>query len=118
MVDNGPSKRRKLDDGSFCALPEANSLAMLHFQIGEIVWAKIKGFPHWPCMIKSFDKRMILVEWFNDYRCTKVFKSQLFKFLPNFDSFSKGFSQRIGLETAAREALVACGQKMNANLLF
>lgn len=107
-----------MNDGSFIVIDLPGTVALLDFQIGEVVWAKIKGFPHWPCTIKSFHKKMVLVVWFNDYRCTKVFKSQLFKFLQNFDLFSKSFNQRIGLETAAREALIAYGQSMNSNLLL
>lgn len=87
-------------------------MAQIDFKIGEIVWAKIKGFPHWPCVIRAFHKNMAIVFWFNDYRQTKIYRTQLFKFLPNFDTFSKLFSQKIGLETAAKEALIAYGQQM------
>lgn len=97
----------------------SNTVAQIEFKIGEIVWAKIKGYAHWPAKIKSFpSSRMAEVIWFNDYRRTKVYKTQLFKFLINFDDFAKKFDDTIGLKTAAQEALICFGNNLNANMLF
>lgn len=100
-IDDGneSKKRRKLNNGAAMSLPSNVDLALVDFKIGEVVWAKIKGFPHWPCIIRNFDKKMVLVQWYNDYRSTKVYRTQLFKFLENFNEFSKSFNQKIGLDT-------------------
>lgn len=116
--DENDNKKRKLNDGSSDAMPREDVIAHMDFKIGEIVWAKIKGHPHWPCVIKAFDKKMVIVLWYNDYRQTKIYITQLFKFLKNFDNFSKLFNQRVGLETAAREALIAYGHQMGTNMMF
>lgn len=81
-------------------------VAIMDFQIDEVVWAKLRGFVHWPAKVKAFCKNMIIVVWFNDYRTTKLYKSQLSKFLPNFDEYSKKFDKTVGLKTAAQEALI------------
>lgn len=115
---NEVEKRRKLTDGSIEAIvPEspkkALELVKIDFRIGEVVWAKIKGFPCWPAKIKAHHPRnMATVIWFNDYRTTKVFKSQLFPFLKNFDQFAKQFDNSIGLKTAAQEALMYYGSML------
>lgn len=99
----------------------ANStVAKIEFKVGEVVWARIRGYPHWPARIQSFpSNKMATVIWFNDYRRTKLYKTQIFKFLVNFDEFSKRFNDTVGLETAAREALISYGNGIQANdMLF
>lgn len=87
--------------------------------VNEIVWAKIKGFVHWPCKVLSFrGKLMAEVYWFNDYRKTKLYKTQLYKFLKNFDKFAERFDDTIGLRTAATEALICYGHNVDANMWF
>lgn len=91
-----------------------NQLQVIDFKIEEVVWAKIKGYPHWPAKIKSFpSNRTAEVVWFNDYRKTKIFRTQLFKFLPHFDTFAKKFDETIGLKKAAQEGLIIYGHSMN-----
>lgn len=90
-----------------------NVIARIDNKIDEVVWAKIKGHTHWPAKIKAFpSSKMAIVVWFNDYRTTKIYRTQLFKFLVHFDEFSKKFDQIIGLETAAQEALIYFGQSL------
>lgn len=86
------------------------TIATLSFRIGEIVWCKVRGSWHWPAKVLSFDGRRYEVYWFNDYRRSKVFLSQLFKFEQNFRQFSVRFSSVVGLETAAKEALIYLSQ--------
>lgn len=98
---------------------ETQAISTIEFKVGEIVWARIKGFPHWPAKKESFPSRkMAQVVWYNDFRRTKLYRTQLFKFLKNFDEFAKRFDDTIGLETAAREALMCYGQEITANMLF
>lgn len=112
------------NDSDQMAIPAANSLptstvvAQVQFKVGEIVWARIKGYPSWSARIISFpSNKMAWVTWFNDYRKTKLYRTQLYKFLLNFDEFAKRFKDSVGLETAAKEALICYGQDMSANAL-
>lgn len=102
---NEPTKSTQIDSSS-------NKIAVIEFKSGEIVWAKIRGWCHWPAKIEEVEGKQFVVRWFNDYRKTKVFRTQLFKFHANFDEFSKKFPNIIGLETAAKEAVIyAMNQK-------
>lgn len=108
-----------MDNNSDVAKIANSTVAQIEFKIGEIVWARIKGFPAWPARIKSFpSNKMAVVYWFNDYRITKLYRTQMYKFLNNFDEFSKKFGDTVGLETAAREALICYGNDINAHMLF
>lgn len=94
-------------------------IAKIDFQVGEIVWAKIKGSPEWPAEIISFSSsKMVVVRWYNDYRVTKMYRGQLFKFLINFDMFAKNFDVNIGLKTAAQEALIDFGNKFYPKMKY
>lgn len=94
----------------------SNVISKIVFRENEVVWCKIKGFVHWPARIERIEivggKQCFIVFWFNDYRTSKVFGGQLFKFLPNFQKYSANFKGKIGLETAAKEAVI-----YSANLL-
>lgn len=116
------SKRRKLSNEPLpgtvskdvitnCNDTNKKTIAVLPFKIGEVVWCKIRGSSHWPAKILSYDNRKFDVFWFNDYRRSKVFTSQLFKFGKYFNEFAKKFNSSIRLETAAKEALLYLGQK-------
>lgn len=48
---------------------------------------------------------MYEISWYNDYRKSKIYKSQAHKFLNNFEEFSAKFDDIIGLRTAAFEAM-------------
>lgn len=85
---------------------QSNAVATMEFALGEVVWAKIRGWCHWPAVIKSIVGNKYNVLWLNDYRTTVVFRTQLFKFHSNFDQFSKKFPNVVGLETAAKEAVI------------
>lgn len=96
-----------------------NTVAKIEFKVGEIVWARIKGYPHWPAKVTSFPSaKMAEVVWMNDYRKTKLYRTQLWKFLVHFDEFAKRFNDTVGLEKAAKEALVLYGQTIGAGLNF
>lgn len=83
-----------------------NVVACIDYKVGETVWAKIKGSPHWPAKIKALpSSTKAIVVWFNDYRITKIYKTQMYKFIIHFDQFSKQFDEKVGLRVAAEEAL-------------
>lgn len=96
-----------------CDGPMAMLCQTPNFKLNEIIWAKIRGHPAWPAKIVDFPSpKMALVVWYNDYRKTKVYRTQLFKFLINFDKFAGDFDKSIGLKTAAREALYCYGTSL------
>lgn len=91
---------------------DSNKNVVAHqFSKNEIVWAKIRGSVHWPAKITAIGQRQFEVYWFNDYRRSKVFRTQIFKFYPNFEKFSVHFTTSVGLETAAKEALIYLANK-------
>lgn len=94
--------------------PQNDVVARIDFKVNEVIWCKIRGYPSWPCKIKTFVKNMVIVVWFNDYRITKVYRTQLQKFLVNFDTNAKNFDNNIVLKTAAREALLFYGSGLSA----
>lgn len=95
---------------------KAGELARPDFLAGDIVWTKLRGYPAWPSRIERIygeKNQMAEVWWFNDYRRSKVYKSQLQSFLRNFKANSNAFKHHIGLETAAKEAMMYIGSKFN-----
>lgn len=93
-------------------VPTVKTVATTEFVVGNIVWAEIRGSPHWPAEILSFpSNRMVDVVWFNDYRKTRVYRTQIFNFLRNFDEYCKKSEDFIGLKTAVMEAMICYSQK-------
>lgn len=100
--DVGASPTNNVNIGATCT-----TLDKPLFAINEVVWGKLRGWPHWPAKVLSIVKRRFEVEWFNDYRRTKLYQSQMFKFVPsNFSVFAEKFPTTVGLEDAAAEAFV------------
>lgn len=82
------------------------------------MWAKIKGHPYWPAKFERIygqKNQMVEVYWMNDYRRTKFFRTQLKKFYKHFDEFKENFSKYIGLETAARAAIIYLANRNQKN---
>lgn len=92
---------------------QSNAVANMKFVPGEVVWCKIRGWSHWPGIIKTIENNKFNVLWFNDYRTSKVFHTQLFKFHLNFNEFTKKFGRVVGLETAAKEAVLYSMSKIS-----
>lgn len=85
---------------------KCTTVAERDFDMDEIVWSMIRGHVPWPAQIVTLlPAGKFEVRWYNDYRKTKVFRTQIFKFLPNFPKFSENFDKKIGLRTAAQEAI-------------
>lgn len=102
---------QKVDDD--IQIASSSTVARIDFKVNEVIWAKIKGHVHWPAKVKCFpSNKMVVVVWFNDYRTTKIYKTQMFKFLQNFDLYAKNFDSTIGLECAAKEALIYYGSNI------
>lgn len=40
-------------------------LQKLRFTVGQVVFGKIKGYPHWPALITEIHKNTATVVWFN-----------------------------------------------------
>lgn len=82
------------------------AVAVIPFKIGDVVWGKIQGWPHWPAKVTKIFPRQYEVEWFNDFRTTKLYRSQIYKFGPNFEIFADKFDSTAGLREAAEQALI------------
>lgn len=81
-----------------CITPKCEELAIVKpdFTKNEIIWAKIRGSHHWPAKIDRIyttPRGLIMLEiiWYNDYRRSKIHKTQAYKFLENFESFAVKF---------------------------
>lgn len=92
------------------------TVATVSFNIDETVWGKLRGSPHWPAKIIAIEGRRYEVRWYNDDRTSKLFLSQIFKFRQHFKRFSVKFPTSVGLEDAAKHALIHLmfGEKKNA----
>lgn len=106
---------RPVDEVTLCDSSKINSLvdsteigntvSLIQFSMDEVVWAKLKGYPAWPARIVGFENKRFEIMWFNDYRRSKVFRSQLFKFnKANVEKFTK--AKKVGVETAIKEAIL------------
>lgn len=82
------------------------TMALMPYAVGEVVWGKIRGWPHWPARIIRILPRLYEVEWFNDFRTTKLYRSQMLRFRPNFTVFVEKFDTTIGLREAAEQAMM------------
>lgn len=93
-----------------------NQVALPDFVVGDIVWAKLRRHPFWPARIEriyGIRNQMLEIYWMNDYRRSKIYKSQIQSFLPNFRTHSALFDAHVGLETAAKEAMLYLANKLN-----
>lgn len=50
-------------------------------------------------------KGMVEVVWYNDFRVTKLYRSQIYKFGSNFTIFAEKFDTTVGLREAAEQAM-------------
>lgn len=94
----------------------SNALVPMDLMPGDIVWAKIKGYPYWPAKIERIfgaKNQMVEVFWFNNYKRTKMCRASCMSFLSNFDRFRSSFNNYIGLEPAAKEAIIYLGSQMH-----
>lgn len=110
MIDKH-EKAKKIE--STVAPTNNHTVALIDFSINEVVWCKLKGSNHWPARIVAIEPKKIEVFWFNDYRVSKVFRSQLFKFEANFKTFGKKCEKDIKLGTATKEALIYLASKQS-----
>lgn len=102
------------DNGKIVYKP-VTTIAAPGFAIGEIVWGRIKGWPHWPGKVKRIESNRFEIIWFNDYRTSKLSKNQIFKFHSNFTEFTQEAHLKVGLSTAVKEALLSIASKTRRN---
>lgn len=93
--------------------PPKKVVALPDFKVNEVVWGKIRGFVAWPAKIIEINNKQYSVHWFNDYRTSKLYKSQLLNFYQNFEKCAENFDKKIGLKTAAQEAMMYLANPMN-----
>lgn len=75
------------------------------FKVGEVIWGKIRGWPHWPGKIVHVFPQQFEVIWYNDFRVTKLYRSQIYKFAANLQIFAEKLDTTIGLREAAEQAM-------------
>lgn len=122
-IDSQHVKKKKTVKGTVIETMDISSddsnpltVAVMPFAVGEVIWGKLHGWPFWPAKILAINNQRIEVEWFNDYRTTKLFKSQICKFYTNYDVFSEKFDSTVGLKVAAMEALEYIASKLNIDV--
>lgn len=86
--------------------PVNMTISTLPFKVGEVTWGKIRGWPHWPAKIVHIFPRQFEVVWYNDYRVTKLYRSQVFKFTSNFSIFAEKIRNDGGIERGCRTSYV------------
>lgn len=94
---------------------ENTAVATIPFNVGEVVWGKIRGWPHWPAKVIQIHPRRYEVIWYNDFRVTKLYRSQIYKFGPNFSIFAEKFDTTVGLKEAAEQAMLYLVQRRRIN---
>lgn len=117
---NDAENSNENDDTNKATGQKSNQIAKMAFQIDDIVWVKIRGFPTWPARVERFYYGRVLmvdVYWLNDYRRTKVFGSQLQNFHSHFQTYKHTFQDHVGLETAVKEALIHLMSKNKPKVL-
>lgn len=91
-------------------IEDERAIAKPDFSSNEIIWGKMKGSTYWPAKIVKIlttvrGTIMYEIVWYNDYRKSKIYKTQAYKFLINFEKFAIKFDDVIGLKAAAFEAM-------------
>lgn len=96
------------------AKPKAKRLAVLKikkpevFELGEIVYAKLSGFPPWPGFIKEvFFAKTYLIEFFGD-QTEQFFKAEALSKFANNDAIGKAHKHKKGYNKALCEAKALC----------
>lgn len=49
-------------------LKMAKAISKRTFQVNDIVFAKIRGFPDWPSLIKKIDGNIVTVQFFSELK--------------------------------------------------
>lgn len=83
------------------------TVAVIPFKVGDVVWCQLRGHPIWPAQVKEIIDNYATIVWFNDYRTSKVHRTQLslFNYMPTFTK------KNVKQETAIKEALLYCKPK-------
>lgn len=76
------------------------------FHVYELVWAYVKGYPSWPCVIESItEKGKFLVHFFGDYTKAEVTRKYITHFFEGFNQFGNNFGNQ-KLRKAVEEAKI------------
>ena len=84
-----------------------NSETPRSFKIGEIVWAKISGYPFWPAQILGHgqNSEKFLVKFFGEYTKSTLNVASLRKFVENLEEFGAAPTKNRRFLPAVQEAL-------------
>lgn len=76
------------------------------FHVFELVWAYVKGYPTWPCVIERITaKGKFAVHFFGDYTKAEVSRHNITHFMEGFNQFGHDFGN-IKLKKAVEEAKI------------
>lgn len=100
---NGSSKRiksRKTTHATNCLQLKPS------FQVNELVWAHIRGFPYWPGVIENVtNKGKYLVHFFGDYSRGEISRNNVANFFDGFEHYSS-HGGNLKLQKAINEARI------------
>ena len=75
------------------------------FQVGEIVWGKIKGYPYWPSKIIDISSNLIYtIKFYNDNSYAKLSSKFLLKYKENKNKISESNKKNKRLINAIKAA--------------
>lgn len=65
-------------------------------QVNELVWAKMRGFPHWPGVIENITRRgKYSIHFFGDYTRSEITASNIWNFFEGFSLYSDSSNQKL-----------------------
>ncbi|XP_063683280.1 hepatoma-derived growth factor-like [Bolinopsis microptera] len=88
-----------------------------NYKVGDCVWVKLKGFPHWPARVDKIENKKYTMFYFGTHEVGKQKKNTLLPFAPYRDKFTlfKGSYPKVLLE-GVLEAEVNPGAKPDDTL--
>ena len=86
------------------------------YEIGEVVWGKIKGYPWWPAVIKDFNNTLIYtIKFYNDNSFAKLSSRFLLKYEENKNKVLEMHKKNKKLLNAIKEAELDINNIKNGN---
>ena len=86
------------------------------YEIGEVVWGKIKGYPWWPAVIKEYNNTLIYtIQFYNDNSYAKLSTKFLLKYEENKNKIIETNKKNKKLLDAVKEAELHINNIKNSN---
>ena len=89
------------------------------FQIGEVVFGKIKGYPWWPSMVIDYTTNLIYtIKFYNDNSYAKLSSKYLLKYKENKKKILEANKKNKKLIVAIKEADLELKKSENMNSII